>query len=174
IGVGSGCTYHKNLVTNLKNCPKDKRGLAIGVPVSAFGLSAFLFSKLSSLFFYKFQTPASLEKTLDVKSLLIFVGMTCLIINLVTPIFFKDVSYLNDVIQLDEEHSEEEVLLEESEENDIEPFQQVNRQVTLLEENIDVNCFKTFDGYFVGVCFILLTGVGLLQINNVGYSIVLL
>lgn len=96
IGAGSSSVYHSALSTNYRNWPQRYRSVAVGLTVSWFGLSAFIFTFIANTWFMK-ESGKSLfvesflkpTKILKVDSFLQLVAGVCLVSNIVTAIFFK-------------------------------------------------------------------------------------
>jgi hypothetical protein len=49
--TASSAVYHSALATNYRNWPHQYRSVAVGLTVSWFGLSAFIFTKIGSAWF---------------------------------------------------------------------------------------------------------------------------
>ena len=75
VGTGSSAVYHCSLSTNYRNWPSSYRSVAIGLSVSFFGLSAFVFASLGSSLFVQ-------KGELRVDSFLQLLAFSCFGINL--------------------------------------------------------------------------------------------
>lgn len=110
----------------------------------AIGIPVAVFG-LAALFY---STIASLffyndQEILDVESFLLFVGIFCGIINFTVPIFLYP---FNQVEQVD-----------------------LETEFLLLSQTRNYkSCFIELDAYLIATIFFCITGVGLLQINNIG------
>ncbi|KAJ3411590.1 hypothetical protein HDV05_002010 [Chytridiales sp. JEL 0842] len=109
VGFGCGASYHASLATNLRNFPNESRGLAIGLPVSAFGLSAFAYAVLAGVLFRGSghglkeipdgtdmggQVEQQANNTLDVAAFLAFLGIVGFGINILAMFLLTDLSKL--------------------------------------------------------------------------------
>lgn len=197
IGVGSSACYHKSLSTNIRNWPAQYRGLAIGVPVSAFGLSAFIFSKIASLFFYNQDHADHDRPILNVTLLLLFVGITGFVVNLAMVFLLKDLSSaaaggavvlersseeLDSTSPLVDSSVGEEEVGEEGEVpgsgeqeglvrgggNHDQSFSNHQQQ----QQEVDISCFNQLDAYLLGLVMLSICGIGLMQTNNIGFILV--
>jgi MFS family permease len=94
IGAGSSSVYHSALSTNYRNWPQKYRSVAVGLTVSFFGLSAFIFTFIAKTWFMTdigkpLYTLTKPTKILKVDSFLQLIAAVCLAINILTAIFFK-------------------------------------------------------------------------------------
>jgi hypothetical protein len=195
IGFGSAASYHCALATNYRNWPDQYRSVAVGLTVSFFGLSAFVFSQIGSQFFLA-------DEKLKVNDFLRFVGLLCLILNLIAlftlkPILIKNIPrdivvseeeqmplfqevYEHQISEYAEEQEEQERLgfrpefsrssidIERQLSNDLaHPVDIPNDDSVgiVLEE---ISCFRSIDSYILAFNMFVLVGSGLMYINNVG------
>jgi Nodulin-like len=81
VGFGSASCYHSALSTNYRNWPKHLKSVAVGMSVSFFGLSAFVFSQAGRVF--------QEEGSLNVEKFLAFMAVCCAIVNLLAIFTLK-------------------------------------------------------------------------------------
>jgi hypothetical protein len=143
--------------TNIRNWDKKYHGLAVGIPVSQYGLSAFVFTIIAKAFFY------GSDKVLDVTSLLILLAVVTSSTNILAAFGLRDCRDLDEEIDVEEDRILQEPLLA-NDSADTESF----------EEELNVSCFRYTEAY--GLAFILFTigGCGLMYINNIGNIILAL
>ncbi|KAI8928842.1 major facilitator superfamily domain-containing protein [Entophlyctis helioformis] len=92
IGFGSAACYHCGLATNYRNWPVENRGLAVGITVGFFGLSAFVFTNIGIWLFQTQEDGVSGAKVLDVAAFLWFLGISCLGINAYAALTLRDMT----------------------------------------------------------------------------------
>lgn len=90
IGSGSSSVYHCSLSTNYRNWPPQYRSFAIGLSVSFFGLSAYIFSSIGTALFL------DEKKTLVINSFLKLLAIGCFSINFIAMLFLKPISPRTD------------------------------------------------------------------------------
>ncbi|KAL2916664.1 hypothetical protein HK105_203778 [Polyrhizophydium stewartii] len=102
VGLGSAGAYNAALKTSVQNFDPKDHGFAVGVSVSAFGLSALVFSALSRLFVSNDANSASPVPRLDVVRFLMFTGIVTGSINMLAGLFgLQDLSKIRRVIEHD-------------------------------------------------------------------------
>ncbi|KAL1925340.1 uncharacterized protein VTP21DRAFT_223 [Calcarisporiella thermophila] len=79
VGLGSNCAYMASVSAQAKNFSSQHRGIALGVPIGAYGLSAFIWSQIGRVFFFK-------DGDLDTYAFLFFMGLVTAGINLVNVV----------------------------------------------------------------------------------------
>jgi hypothetical protein len=193
IGFGSASTYHCSLATNYRNWSEQYRSVAVGLTVSFFGLSAFVFSQIATKWFIS-------EDQLQVSTFLKFVALACLLLNIFAMFFLKakqviESPYISieaeEQVPLFQEVYEHEIAeyTEDQEEqerlgigNDFSAQIEIERQLSvdmahpvdiahepsvgiMLEE---ISCFRSIDAYILALNMFVLVGAGLMYINNVG------
>jgi hypothetical protein len=109
IGIGTSASYHCGLATNYRNWPPTLRSLAVGFTVSFFGLSAFIFSMGGKYFFVK-------NHQLVVSDFLLFLGTTCLALNMFAVFNLKSIRPL--LLVTETASDETQALLSEAGQND--------------------------------------------------------
>ena len=135
------------------------RGLAVGVPVAIYGLSAFVFAQLSMAFW-------TVRGVLNVPGLLFMMGSLALVINFASGFLLQDLKARSDQAEVEEER----VSITESAEPLIEQSATVEEgtQTELRDIASGMELFSNMDAYLLGVIMCTLVGVGLMYINNVG------
>jgi hypothetical protein len=151
----SSASYHVTLSTNLRNWPSETRGLAIGLPIASYGLSAFVFSTAAKYFF---QTR---QATFNVTAFLVFVGMITCLLNLFTGVYFRKKAQTQEYQNI---HSRIPSSTTSQNEEEI----SLSDDVDLMELMEPVPLFKQFDSYLIGISMFSICGTGLMYINNVG------
>ncbi|TPX53104.1 hypothetical protein SeMB42_g00969 [Synchytrium endobioticum] len=97
VGIGSCLCNQTSIAANLRNFPPSWRGLAVGLPMSFFGLSAMILSQIAKYAFYV-DAGELAPATLDVASFLMFIGCLSGIICLFAALVLQDYSgYVKDV-----------------------------------------------------------------------------
>ncbi|KAJ3072402.1 hypothetical protein HDU98_003684 [Podochytrium sp. JEL0797] len=174
IGLGSSGIFNSALATTVKNFPPSEHGFRIGLPVSLFGLSAFLFSQLQRLF------TDSGTGVVDIASFLIFVGVTTgggailasqLLFDCSTSLLRRTHHSLNSdstAVSSDSDSDSQEII----ESPTTEHSQLVDIRVVYAQKELPL--FIQRDAWLLFISFILLAGTGLMYINNVGAVVVAL
>ncbi|KAJ3259552.1 hypothetical protein HK103_002105 [Boothiomyces macroporosus] len=172
-GPIAGCAcYQTSLVTNYGNWPAEYRSIAIGMTVSFFGLSAFIFAFIGSNFF-------AFNKILLVSDFLTFLGTLCLIINLFAVVLLKP-------LPIDATEEEMEPLLHDGDietEYTTEEYEQyaspvIQDELDLVHEHSigieleEISCFRSMNAYFLALNMLFVVGVGLMYTNNVGAIVI--
>ncbi|KAJ3274791.1 hypothetical protein HDV01_001994 [Terramyces sp. JEL0728] len=168
-GPIAGCAcYQTSLVTNYANWPAHYRSIAIGMTVSFFGLSAFIFAFIGSNFF-------AFNKILLVSDFLTFLGTLCMIINLFAMVLLKPlpVEASEEEIQplLNDGDLETEYTTEEYEQYAspvIEDELDIEVEPSIGIELEEISCFRSMNAYFLALNMLFVVGVGLMYTNNVG------
>ncbi|KAF3913679.1 hypothetical protein AA313_de0201102 [Arthrobotrys entomopaga] len=88
IGAGTVCMYLTGITTCAKNFTK-MRGLALAVPISAFGLSPFWMSQVANSLFLKDSEDGDGSKELDVSGIYNFFAIYLFCIGLLGSFFLK-------------------------------------------------------------------------------------
>jgi hypothetical protein len=201
VGLGSASSYHCSLATNYRNCPEKYRSTSVGLTVSFFGLSAFVFSSIGSTLF-------SVDGLLHVDQLLKFLATSCLILNLLAMVTLRRLNtldaapdeirplltqqnivdihiqtpnteiaiirYEHEILEYNEEREEQDELISEISEllSAHGDFPVLNEQTS--NEGIElenISCFSWLEAYILALNMIILVGVGLMYINNVGVMV---
>ncbi len=89
IGFGSVCSYYCVLKVTSLNFPNNK-GTANSIPVAAYGLSGLIVSSISVTYFNN-----------NTKDFLLFLAISCAIINLIGIIYVNNVQQLNKINDLE-------------------------------------------------------------------------
>ena len=181
-GMGAAACYHTSLATNLRNWPAYHRGIAVGIPVASFGLSAFIFTGISKLFFMT-------EGVLRVGRFLWVMAASCLGLAWFAALTLRDLrpSYLRDGKHPEEEEALNDLIVEESHlETSIEGGTAITsssesdhswHDTTSVPSHTSsskpdaTESFKLYlfaEAYLVGLSMLCLVGVGLMYVNNVG------
>jgi hypothetical protein len=166
--MGAASAYHSSLATNIRNFPIELRGLSVGVPVAAYGLSAFLFTSISSLFV--------VDQKLNVASFLFMLGFTCFLLNVMSSIYLKDLRLDNKKEEDSSSTSEEnEALITQEESCDLHSASEHLDTEILMEPTDSVvnaseapSIFTSPKAYILGLILLFQAGTGLMYINNVG------
>ncbi|EPS39276.1 hypothetical protein H072_6895 [Dactylellina haptotyla CBS 200.50] len=88
IGAGTVSMYLTGITTCAKNFTK-KRGLALAVPISAFGLSPFWMSQVANAAFMKDTEEGDGNKELDISNIYTFFAIYLFVIGLLGSVFLK-------------------------------------------------------------------------------------
>ncbi|EWC45653.1 hypothetical protein DRE_05214 [Drechslerella stenobrocha 248] len=88
IGGGTVSMYLTGMTTCAKNFTK-RRGLALAIPISAFGLSPFWMSQVANAFFIKESQDGDGRVELDINSLYTFFAVYLLAVGLLGSVFLK-------------------------------------------------------------------------------------
>jgi MFS family permease len=164
IGLGSGSCYHISLGTNYRNWPASWRSVAVGMSVSLFGLSAFVFSLISRIFVS--------NNVLKVDQFLYCMGLGCLVLNFISIFIFQkaDIDVCNGDSDSEDEHMPENLRLlpEEDSFSELEHDSLPNNET---ENSINLNtvsCFSSSNAYIIAFAMFSVAGSGVMYINNVG------
>ncbi|KAI8927412.1 major facilitator superfamily domain-containing protein [Entophlyctis helioformis] len=201
VGLGSSGCYNSALKTNIQNFEPKDHGFAVGVSVSAFGLSALVFSSISRAFVL----PTSSEATghdfaarsaaapvgsagapkLDAVRFLMFMGLATGLINLVAGLVgLQDLSKQSSAARRNSNarpsaHAERDSDREEDDDIAHGHSHGHNRSspaVTAVRPSQPILLrsviLRDSDAWHLFLPFMTLAGLGLMYINNVG-SIVL-
>ncbi|KAI9017338.1 major facilitator superfamily domain-containing protein [Gaertneriomyces semiglobifer] len=148
VGIGSAGSYNSSLTSCLRNFSPQMHGLVVGLSVSLFGLSAFIFSTLSSLF--------RSESTLDTRSFLWFMGLTTGLCTVIASLGLRDLS-LQPPPQR-RRNSEQRPSNGDGEDDYVEDHVPSQRAPVSSKS----------DAWTLFFAFSLMTGTGLMFINNIG------
>ncbi|KAJ3332346.1 hypothetical protein HDU76_000508 [Blyttiomyces sp. JEL0837] len=167
VGIGSSGVFNSALATNVRNFLPQDHGFAVGLSVSFFGLSAFFFTQISNLF----QIASSKLLTapsgkLNVYGFLIFMGIFTGAVSFCASFFVFDTSKYLEAKREDEPvpvNDEEESLLANASQSDL-----VNSQPPPIVVPTSVSIFEDSDAWILFPAFLVLTGTGLMYINNIG------
>ncbi|KAF3936174.1 hypothetical protein ABW19_dt0202567 [Dactylella cylindrospora] len=88
IGGGTSSMYLTGITTIAKNFTK-KRGLALAIPISAFGLSPFWMSQVANKAFTKESEDGDGGRELDIKRVYLFFGIYLFAVGLLGAVFLK-------------------------------------------------------------------------------------
>ncbi|KAJ3129221.1 hypothetical protein HK098_002205 [Nowakowskiella sp. JEL0407] len=192
VGIGCASAYHGSLATNLRNFEKKDHGIAIGIPVSAFGISAALMARIAIYYFTGNKNDSGDEEvSLDVGGLLLFLACFCGVANLITSFTLKNLHARNGVygkISTEDDSFDDRTTatsssyrrhttygsnlesrrLLDSDASVVEVEESKQQTQTNQIEEIDVTCFDKVDAWFLVIFMGCLTGIGLMHINNVG------
>ncbi|KAG0228756.1 putative monocarboxylate transporter mch1 [Actinomortierella wolfii] len=176
-GAGSGCGYMAAFTTLAKNFTKA-RGVAVGIPVSFFGLSAAILTLIAQTFFMRPVAPgkdddgSSSGVEIDTARFLLFLALAGGVCNLISVFGLRlvkqpvdDRPTIQDSHQEQgHDHTESSPLLAESQE------QQVRRR--RQRPNISgLRFFKTPDVQMFFVVMFCIVGSGLMIINSIAAMI---
>ncbi|TPX34059.1 hypothetical protein SmJEL517_g03230 [Synchytrium microbalum] len=89
VGIGSCLCNQTSIAGNLRNFPPTWRGLAVGIPMAFYGLSALVFSQVAKYAFYD-EADGLQPATLDVSSFLMFIGCVSGIICIFAALVLQD------------------------------------------------------------------------------------
>ncbi|TPX71129.1 hypothetical protein SpCBS45565_g01245 [Spizellomyces sp. 'palustris'] len=170
-GVGSSACYHCALATNLRNWPQHRRGLAVGIPVSFFGLSAFIFASLASLFFFEQDDTGTF--TLNVAAFLWFLAASAVGVNAIAAALLRDYRDDDHVVERSrEEYDEEDQAPLLSGHSGV--SQDTAMPATAIQRSFadDTPIYWQIDFYLLVITFVTLVGIGLMYIQNVGAIVV--
>ncbi|KAI8894692.1 major facilitator superfamily domain-containing protein [Globomyces pollinis-pini] len=92
VGLGSSANYHCSLATDYRNWPAPYRSIAVGISVGFFGLSAFFFATIGSIFFVH-------NDILYVEQFLSFLGIFCLVISLLSAVLLRPIPPDTEIVQ---------------------------------------------------------------------------
>lgn len=187
IGLGNASCYHCSLATNYRNWPDKYRSVSVGLTVSFFGLSAFVFTHIGNAFF--------LQKHLviNVPDFLKFLGILCLVLNLIamftlrpslntataeeqTPFLRETHTPSNYTFHEHEipEYAEEEEIFYNAHSIDREqdtfytPVSDLHIPESIGITLEEISCFRSLNAYLLGYNMFAVVGVGIMYINNVG------
>ncbi|PIA17561.1 MFS general substrate transporter [Coemansia reversa NRRL 1564] len=125
VGVGSKAAYMSSMATTARNFKQSRySGIALGVPLSLYGLSTFVFSSVKAGWFEKDSTP---------ERYLAFMAITSGVVHLIASCFvtLKDVS---ETIIVEAARRRSRSAAKQS----VEPDQSVGREVPLSAEAIEM------------------------------------
>ncbi|KAJ3214974.1 hypothetical protein HDU67_000991 [Dinochytrium kinnereticum] len=157
VGLGSSGILNGCLVTNMRAFDPRDHGFAVGLSVAFFGLSAFVFSQLSTFFMVPIE-PGSTAKALDTFHFLFFLALTTGGVTFASSLFLLDTLSSLRRPTRDEETSP---LHPGTEAPSLEGAQPPAR-------NENIQLFYILDAWLLFVAFLLVTGPGLMYINNIG------
>ncbi|KAL1917842.1 uncharacterized protein VTP21DRAFT_3676 [Calcarisporiella thermophila] len=178
VGVGSSCAYLAAISSQAKNFSSRYRGLALGIPIGAYGLSALVWSQIGRIWFM-----TGRDGQLDAFKFLWVVGLVLAGINLVNMVGMirtreqgEDIEDVNERTRLvddnkykrsgleweNEECEEREVVLRVEQDTLIAP----NTDIIKPNDQQEFFCNPTTWIFFSGL--ILICGMGLMYINSVG------
>ncbi|TPX59123.1 hypothetical protein SpCBS45565_g07826 [Spizellomyces sp. 'palustris'] len=189
VGLGSAGSYNAAITTNVRNFHPRDHGFVVGISVSLFGLSAFIFSQLSAFFYRRPLSAESLSaphhEAIDTYAFLMFLAWATGGANLVATLGLTDLSKDTGIVY--QRRSSESVhvgeerrgLLPTEEEGSgidvrVEDTQPSARAPNREDRHIsvDASLFQSTDAWILFVAFLLLTGTGLMFINNIGAIVV--
>ena len=162
-GFGSACSCFCALSVSINNFSPNLRGFAIGVPMSFFGLSAFIYSRFNRWFFVK-------DGAMNVEGFLLFLAITTGVINLLASFVvleekndgYEQIDAINGSIDsIGTEEEEEEVA--HAEPQDDSPIQD--------EEYAARLGVKSPETWLLFYAFFAAAGTGLMFINSCGAMI---
>ncbi|TPX59543.1 hypothetical protein PhCBS80983_g02411 [Powellomyces hirtus] len=182
VGLGSAGSYNSALTTNVRTFPVHTHGLVVGISVSLFGLSGFIFSQLSKLFM---DTKGGV---LDTFSFLLFVAATTGAANLVAatclydsraaparlpgtpPSLERPASGSRRRISVEQEDIPAEAagispILSPSRDDEPEDIDHVGAAARAFHQP---SLFRNPEAWILLAAFTILTGTGLMYINNIG------
>ncbi|RUS35021.1 major facilitator superfamily domain-containing protein [Jimgerdemannia flammicorona] len=87
VGMGSTCSYMSTISTLAKTFTNNSRGVAFGVPIAIYGLSAFIWTTVGHFFF------VSASGTLNIYPFLLFLAVATSAINLNSAIAFGNLTF---------------------------------------------------------------------------------
>ncbi|KAJ3147313.1 hypothetical protein HDU89_005663 [Geranomyces variabilis] len=183
VGAGSAACYHCSLATNIRNWPAAHRGVAVGVPVSMFGLSAFIYARVADRFFYTTKT----DRQLDMPGFLVLLAAGGVMASLLAATFLRDYREEapelsvgeqptdeddNDARVVEEEHrpllqrlDSRRVRFDDDGESDI-------RGENRPDERAHVPLWKRAEMYLLTASYCTLVGVGLMYSAGIGTLVV--
>ncbi|KAI8842999.1 major facilitator superfamily domain-containing protein [Chytridium lagenaria] len=157
VGVGSSGILNGCLATNMRSFNSRDHGFAVGMSVAFFGLSAFIFSQLSALFMLPIESLLlDTKKALDTFSFLCFIAFTTGGIAFASSFFLMEspASSTNQQAGRDQETS---------------PLQaNADGAPPVPARHESIQLFYILDAWLLFVAFLLVTGPGLMFINNIG------
>ncbi|KAI8808444.1 major facilitator superfamily domain-containing protein [Cladochytrium replicatum] len=170
VGLGSSGAYNSALATNMRNFEKKHHGFAVGFSVAFVGLSAFIFSLFSPFFYIPTDendfvvkgggVPIPEGKTLDTFRFLLFLAISCAVLNFVAALGLQDLSKSRNP-KLTEPNPKESTPLLHGTSNpppSSSPSSDYTREQVLCSP----------DAYLLFFSFLIQTGTGLMVINNIG------
>ncbi|PKC74719.1 MFS general substrate transporter [Rhizophagus irregularis] len=152
-GIAS-CAAHLSSMGTISTNIKSYRGIAFGASMALFGLTAFIFSQINSLFFRG-----------DTYHFLLFTAITTGVFIFIGSIF---------LVRVPQEESHEEIISPSEENSSTSSASLNNEERTPLlsrHEESDVRgreLFQNIDAMILGLTLLLIGGVGLMYMNNVG------
>ncbi|KAI8894012.1 major facilitator superfamily domain-containing protein, partial [Globomyces pollinis-pini] len=170
IGLGSAATYHCSLATNYRNWPEKYRSIAVGFSVGFFGLSAYFFATLGSIFFMT-------DNVLRVNDYLFFLGTFGFVLNLILFVFLKPYDQEEEFIdpecqRLCDSIQEQRYLLDDPQ---LMPIMSVDLDIEEPEtrqQSKETACFPSWNSVLLGYNMFAVIGVGLMHINNLGAVVI--
>ncbi|KAJ1981139.1 hypothetical protein H4R35_000843 [Dimargaris xerosporica] len=75
VGLGSQSAYMASMSTTARNFTSTQRGLALGLPIGLFGLSAFFFSQVNHWLFMSSESTARVEPHFQPEHFLLFMAV---------------------------------------------------------------------------------------------------
>lgn len=175
VGLGSAGSYNAALTTNMRNFHPRDHGFVVGLSVSLFGLSAFIFSQLSRLFYRNSTYVANNASSsipqpdaIDTYAFLLFLACATGAANFIATFGLKDLS--EEVGNFGERRlsgignaEEEGKGLLGADTNGVEAE---NLALTTSSQVASSSFFQSVDAWILFVAFMLLTGTGLMFINS--------
>ncbi|KAI9101253.1 major facilitator superfamily domain-containing protein [Phlyctochytrium arcticum] len=172
VGLGSAGVYNSAITSVIRNFPPRIHGLVIGLSVSLFGLSAFFFSQMSRLF--QKNTPGG-GAAIETYDFLIFLSLMTGGLSFIAGWGIQDLS--TDVPRSVTRRRASDASLAAgvgtpgSESQDPFDTNSAIEEGPILPSGqtpAEVSLFRSPDAWMFFVAFLLLTGSGLMVINNVG------
>ncbi|KAI9794345.1 MAG: putative monocarboxylate transporter mch1 [Peltula sp. TS41687] len=189
IGVGTSCLYMAAVTTCAKNFGRGQhKGLALGLPIAAFGLSGMWLSQFASRFLSETNSDGS-RGEIDVSRLFLFLCILLFTVGLIGALSFQVVDE-EELIDEAVEELERSGLLDDSqffrgiggesnygtimEDGDLEGMgptsneEEVKRKKTWLLNTETSKFLSDHTMWWLAAGFFLLTGAGEAFINNLG------
>ncbi|KAI8803865.1 major facilitator superfamily domain-containing protein [Cladochytrium replicatum] len=170
VGLGSSGAYNSALATNMRNFDKKHHGFAVGFSVAFVGLSAFIFSLFSPFFYIPADdndfelkgggVPIPEGKTLDTFRFLLFLAISCAVLNLIASLGLQDFSDSRNPKPTESIPDESTPLLHGTSN----PPQSSTPSSDYTREQV----LRSPDSYLLFFSFLIQTGTGLMVINNIG------
>lgn len=176
VGMGAALAYHSALATNVRNWPVSYRGVAVGVPVAAFGLSAFLYTQLARWNILRFPDTHDLI----VPSFLFLMSGASVLMNGLAGIVLRDIRAAVVIEEEDEELEIERIgedgtlpighPLSQASSRSSSVFRrsQGSSSVHSSSESTLKRLVTDPDAVLLAISMFCSIGVGLMYINNVG------
>ena len=179
VGMGAALAYHSALATNVRNWPVSYRGVAVGVPVAAFGLSAFLYTQLARWKILRFPDT----NDLIVPSFLFLMSGASVLLNGLAGIILRDI---REAIVVEEEDDDLEIErlgeegslpigipLSQASSRSSSVFRPSQRSSSSIHsspssESTLKRLLTDPDAILLAISMFCVIGVGLMYINNVG------
>ncbi|KAJ3296728.1 hypothetical protein HK104_001289 [Borealophlyctis nickersoniae] len=189
VGLGSAGSYNAALTTNVRNWNAKDHGFVVGTSVSFFGLSAFIFSQLSYIF-YREDADSNPHSTvphhsaMDTHGFLLFLAFTTGGVNLLAMFCLTDLSREPGMRMThfgDGDNSTSSLLSNDassarssSSHLDDRDEEENGSESVRARPKADLSFFTNVDAWVLFAAFGLLVGTGLMYINNIGAIVVAL